>query len=100
MAGRYIVILVCTENNCLPNRLFRNMEVAETLGFMAAVYEGFSEPPGIRMPVRGVGGQVIIETGGYGGGTPEMWTSTYARGATILSRSMVRLSDVSAFGTN
>ena len=63
----YILAILCSENNCLPNRLFRNMEVAETLGFMAAVYEGFSEPPGIRMPVRGVGGQVIIETGGMAG---------------------------------
>ena len=75
MAGRYILAPSCTENNRLPNRLFRNMEAAETLGFMAAVYEWFSEPSGLRMVDRGVGVQVIIEKGGYGGGTPEMWTS-------------------------
>jgi len=57
------------------------MEAAETLGFMAAVYEWFSEPSGLRMVDRGVGVQVIIEKGGVWPGHPgdadlsrDLWT--------------------------
>ena len=70
LAGRHILTSSCTENNCLPNRLFRNMEVAETFGFMAAVYEGFSEPHDLRMVDQGFCGLVIIEKGGVWRGHP------------------------------
>ena len=52
------------------------MKCAETLGFIAAVLEGFSEPPGLRMSVRAVGGmvdrEILRRRGGYGGGAPEI----------------------------
>jgi len=60
----YILALECTENNCLPNHAFRNVKCAETLGFMAAVYEGFSEPPDLRMVDRGYAGFLISSVSG------------------------------------
>jgi hypothetical protein len=67
-----IIAQICTLNEYLPNHQFHLAEMAETLGFKASASEGFSEPPGLQILVRGISGLVDTEIsrGGYGGGTP------------------------------
>ena len=63
-----IIAQICTLNEYLPNHQFHLAEMAETLGFFAAVLEGFSEPPCLRVQVRAGGESGIIRQGGDGGG--------------------------------
>ena len=74
------------------------MKVAETLGFMAVASEGFSEPPGLRMSVRAVGGmvdrEILRRRGGYGGGAPAIaprpWSMVLSGGLFIIFLKFLR----------
>ena len=65
-----IIAQICTLNEYLPNHQFHLAEMAETLGFFAAVLEGFSEPPCLRVQVRAVGESGIIRQGGMARAAP------------------------------